>query len=127
MNPLNQHRWLRPILPEELEALRASAEADQHAVIAPTHVFVKDGEVIGYASLAAVPLLLPWFHSEKCKAADSVYFINVMENLLASMLSPDGHGMIAVPVAAESPFQPCIEKLGYTRAGEFSLTLKKVR
>lgn len=131
MNPLaltGKHlRWLRPARGRDLEALHQLAREDNHEVIAPTHVFVKDGELIGCASVAAVPLMLPWFHTTKCKAADSVYMINQMENLLANIMAPNGNDLICVPVVKNSPFEPYIERLEYVNAGTVNLTFKKVR
>lgn len=119
-------RWLRPVSLQELPALQQQAEQDHHALIAPTHVFVKQNEPVGYASIASVPLVLPWFDTRKCQAADSLYFINVMENLSAGFMRSDSHGLICVPVMEGSPFEPYIDKLGYVNAGRATLALKKV-
>jgi hypothetical protein len=119
--------WMRMARESDLPELQSLAENDAHALICPTHVFLKDGKLVGCASVASVPLVLPWFHTERCHARDSRYFINQMENLLASGMPAQGPGVICVPFAQNSPFHPYIERLGYTNAGEFSLTFKKVR
>ena len=125
LNP-NKLRWLRPARGSDLEELRRLAQADNHEVIAPTHVFVKDGELAGCASVVSVPLVLPWFHTTRCKAADSLYMINQMENLVANIL-PVGSDLVCVPFVKGSPFEPHIERLGYVNAGAVNLTFKKVR
>lgn len=118
--------WVRPVRHEDNDVLVALANQDQHAVIAPTHVFVSRGEVVGYVSVGAVPLVLPYFHTTKCQVRDSLYFINHVENLIAS-LAPQGQDSICVPFVAASPFQPYIEKLGYVNTGPANITFKKVR
>lgn len=118
---------MRPIDERDFAALRALAEADNHELISPTHVFLKDGEHVGCASIAAVALILPWFHTTRCLARDSVYFINQMENCAANVLPPAGSGLICVPVVETSPFQQHIAKLGYINAGPATVALKKVK
>jgi hypothetical protein len=122
---MNRH-WLRKIQPEEVHAVAAMARADQHELIAPSHVFTKDGQIVGYASIAQVPLVLPWFDTRKCKARDSLYFINACENLVAECMAPNQE-LICVPFAAGSPFEPHIEHLGFVNMGKVNLTLKKVK
>lgn len=124
---VTQKHWMRPIEEDDWKVLRELAGADNHEVIAPTHVFVKDGQIVGCASIGAVVLLLPWFHTQKCGARDSLYFINQMENLLANMMPANGPGLVCVPVVADSPFQAHIEKLGYVNAGPATVALKKVK
>lgn len=119
--------WLRPVQEEDYPKLKQLAAADGHELIAPTHVFLKDGEIIGCASIASVALVLPWFDTTKCKARDSLYYINQMENLVANILPAHGSGLMCVPVVAASPFQPHIERLGYINAGPATVALKKVK
>lgn len=123
MNP--PRHWMRPIQPHDLEVLHERAREDRHEVIAPTHVFTKEGEIVGCVSIGAVPLMLPWFHTRLCHARDSVYYINQMENLAANLFT--GSGLICVPVVKESPFQQHIGRLGYLEAGSATVTFKKVR
>jgi len=110
-----------------MQALQEAAQTDRHAVIAPTHVFTKEGEIVGYVSIAQVALVLPWFHTERCHARDSVYFINQMENLAGNVLPDHGNGLICVPVVKSSPFQNHIERLGYLPTDQATITFKKVR
>jgi hypothetical protein len=119
--------WLRPLQAADLPVLEALAAADNHAVIHPTHVFVKHGEIVGCVSLMNIALVLPWFHTEKCTARDSLYFINQLENLTANLLPAGGPGVGCVPFEQHSPFTPLLERLGYVNAGQFQLTFKKVR
>jgi hypothetical protein len=127
MSALSNKLWMRKIRADELDALAALAQDDQHEPIAPSHVFLKGNEIVGYASIAQVPLILPWFHTTRCRAADSQYFINQMENLIAECMPANGQELICVPVVAGSPFQPHIADFGYVDAGKVSLAFKKVR
>lgn len=127
MSALTKKLWLRKIRPDEVDPLRDLAQDDQHELISPSHVFVKGGEIIGYASIAQVPLILPWFHTARCHPADSHYFINQVENLIAECMPNNGQDLICVPFAPGSPFEPHIEKLGFVNAGKVALTFKKVK
>lgn len=132
--------WLRRVRESDAAELKALAQADAHEAFRPTHVFVRvtgvtanapDGaesqeEIIGCASIASIPLLLPWFHTERCKARDSVQLINVMENLMAELMNPRQE-FVCVPVAKDSPFEAVSGRLGYEDAGAFRLKFKKLK
>lgn len=127
MNLLENRPWLREVRPEEIETLRRLAEDDNHVLLAASHVFLKGDQPVGYASLANIPLVLPWFHTTRCKPADSLYFINQMENLLAGLIPRNGQDLICVPFVAGSPFEPHMSRLGYTPLDKVTLAFKKVR
>jgi hypothetical protein len=48
---------VRRIRPDEVEELGARAKKDDHEVVLPTHVVLKNGEIVGYLSVGAVPLV----------------------------------------------------------------------
>lgn len=127
MSALTSKLWMRKIRVGEVGGLAKRAKADNHELVAPSHVFVKHGELVGYASIAQVPLILPWFDTRKCKAADSLYFINQVENLIAECMPANGQDFVCVPFVAGSPFEPHIESLGFVNAGKVSLAFKKVK
>ena len=58
--------------------------ADDHSVVMPTHIFRKDGDIIGSASVGAAPLVWWWMDSKRAKALDSVRAIKKLENEYAS-------------------------------------------
>jgi hypothetical protein len=124
MNPPTH--WLRRVQPGDMQELTELAHSDQHEVIAPTHVCLKEGRLVGYASLGAVALVLPWFHTAKCTARDSLYFINQGENVMANAFAGGGTGLICVPVVTRSPFQPHMERLGYLPVDQATVCFKKV-
>lgn len=128
----HKHTYMRAVGPEDLAQLEALAREDGHEAVRPTHVFVRiaedrSEELIGCVSLGVMPTVLPWFHTERCKARDSLFLIDVMENVLAELMRRTGQEYICVPVAKGSPFEKVMGRLGYASAGEFSLQLKKVR
>lgn len=127
---------IRPIAsPAELEQLLVVAREDEHEPILPTHIFRKDGEIVGYASVCAlVPLTFggqpkavqfhTWFHTQKLGPRDSFNLINSLENLMRCG-SPAEFAL--VPVSAESPFNKVMPSMGYSAVMETRLWAKKIR
>ena len=58
--------------------------ADNHNVVMPTHIFRKDGDIIGSASVGAAPLVWWWMDSKRAKALDSVRAIKKLEDEYAA-------------------------------------------
>jgi hypothetical protein len=104
----------------DLDAVQAAATRDDHVVLAPTHVVVRGGDIVGYGSLAAVPMLHVWLDSQRVKARESAMLLNMAEGIL----SAQGLRNVIVPCDPRSPFHPYMEKLGYTRLGTTTLNLK---
>lgn len=105
----------------ELKAqLQLAAARDRHQVIAPTHVVMKDGAVLGYGSLGAVPMFLAWMDTRRATARDSFTAWQLAEADLAAR----GHGWVCMACEAASPFAPYLTKRGYTVAGTAQLCLK---
>lgn len=102
MNTIN----IRPFRPEDEAALVAAAKADGHAVFFPTFVYEKNGEIVGYYSVA-IPTVLCWQDSKKMGALDSVKALGHMEGQLAQFPA------ICVPCDPESPYMRFLPKQGY--------------
>ena len=109
-------------LPGKLEALQAKAGADAHCVIAPTHVLMKGGEVLGYFSLGALPTVQAWFDSNHKHAADSLKMIEHGETIFREQ----GVRMYAICCAEESPFTPHMERLGFRKLGTTVVWIKNL-
>lgn len=125
--PTQLTRAIRPVTAEELPALVELALADGHATILPTHVFEKNGEICGHASVGAICLVVPWFHTQRCQARDSLWFIRQLEQQVARDL-PAGHpGLVGIPFPMTSPFQPLAAKLGFHSTGLMDVCLKVLR
>lgn len=103
---------LQPLVSQaRLVELQMAAAADEHIVIAPTHIMERNGEIIGYLSLGAMPVVQAWFHSQKCRALDSVRMIRAGEQVFREI----GVKQYCVGVSEHSPFAPHMGRLGYTR------------
>jgi hypothetical protein len=94
---------------EELREVRAAARSDGHEPFLPTHVFRRDGAVVGYAGVGSVPLVTVWLHSEDVKPRDTLGALNLLENLVRVSGSP----MVVTLVAESSPFAGAMARLGY--------------
>lgn len=94
-----------------------AAAADDHTVIAPTHVMMRGEQIIGYLSLGAMPVIQSWFDSKAGHALDSLKMIEMGEAIIASQ----GAVAYQVAVSESSPFAPHMERLGYKKV--FTTTL----
>ena len=120
---------LKPRTPEEaqafpvrLQALQAKAAADQHPVIAPTHIMMKGEEIIGYLSLGGMPVVQAWFDSRHKHPADSLKMIEHGETIFREQ----GVRVFAICCADNSPFQPHMERLGFSLLGTTQLWVKNL-
>ena len=107
---------------DKIEALRAAAADDNHGVVAPTHVMVKGGEVVGYLSLGAMPTVHLWFDSKQAHASDSLKMMEMGELILQER----GVRQYAIACAEESPFTAQMERLGYRKLGATVLWVKEL-
>jgi Xaa-Pro aminopeptidase len=124
MNPEVHTLGLAQIRPvrsaEELQALEKAAAADDHTVIAATHLITKGKEIVGYASIGGLVMVNVWMDSQRLKARESCHLINTIENIAAN----GGARALCVPCAAHSPFYPLMPGLGYSRLGVSSFNVK---
>ena len=105
---------------EELAALRAAALTDGHSLVAPSHVIIKDGEPAGYLAMH-MPMVFFWADSERMKARDSVFAIQMVNN----MMKIRGVHQYMVPVADDSPFLDFLPKMGFEKVMTANLLTKK--
>lgn len=109
---LNENRvQILPVTPENFTSAIKAAQADAHGSYGLTDIIYKGGEIIGHLSLNGMPLVLPWMHSDKCKARDALYIMNFYENILKR----SGMKGFAMPCVDGSPLQPYLERLGYKK------------
>lgn len=109
--PRDQHE--AELLPQKLDTLRQLAADDQHVVLNPTHVMVKDGQIIGYLSLNGLPNVHAWFDTKHKHALDSIKMIEHGETIFRQQ----GVRAFTVACAAESPFTPHLPRLGFQKLG----------
>lgn len=93
----------------DIEPLEVAAKLDQHVVLLPTHTCRKGGEIVGYLSIAATPVVMLWLHTQKVSRFDSFNALTFFENETKRF----EHGIIMLPVPNKSPLKPYLKKLGY--------------
>jgi hypothetical protein len=109
-------------LPALLAQLRERAAADNHPVLAPTHIMLRGGKICGYLSLGSLPTVQAWFDTQHKHAADSIRMIEHGETIIREQ----GHPAYAVCVAETSPFQPHMERLGFKLMGTTQIWIKEL-
>lgn len=99
--------------PEMLpELTRACLEEDKHPLpIGPTHVFRRDGRIVGAASVFS-PVADFWAHSTALHARESADLISRAKQL-ASSIQPH----YCVLCSSTSPFAPHMSRFGFNRLG----------
>jgi hypothetical protein len=106
---------IRLFQPKDREQLEKNAKADGHSVYFPTHVLEKDGEIVGYLSLNAVPLVLSWQDTKKMGPIDSVEEIGYIKGSLQNF------PFICIPCDPDSPYMKFLPKAGFV---EYSKPVK---
>lgn len=98
---------IRPFQPRDAEQLVKNAQEDNHAlVVAPNWVYEKNGEIVGYYSIA-VPAVLSWQHTKKMHAMDSIKVLGHIEGQLGNF------PMVLIPCDPASPYMGLLPKQGY--------------
>ena len=105
---MNNQVEIRPVSLHDLPVIHEAAAADNHGVAAPSHVVIKNGEIVGYISMCVVPTVLLWLHSKKCRAAD-LLAVKDYTNDFMTLNNQPGY---LVPIPADSPILPFAKKLG---------------
>lgn len=108
---------------EELDMLATAAKQENHGVFFPTHPLRKDGETVGYFSIAppGAVQVFAWLAKEVC-SRESFHLINTVENLVRG-----GGGMVVCfPVPKNSPFHPLMEGMGYRNHGTYDFFVKEL-
>lgn len=103
-------------------ALLKAAGADRHTAIAPTHVMMRGDKIIGYLSLNGLPQVHAWFDSTVKNPRHSREMIKSGEVIFREM----GVKNYCIACAAESPFTPHMERMGFEKLGTTVLWAKKL-
>lgn len=104
---------------DELRQLEDHAAEDNHIVIGASHVFRKEGEIVGYCSVGHT--IHWWMHTAKCGARDSISAITQMEAILRDRGIQEYHMLCAT----ESPYTQYLEKIGFEKLGTTTVYRKK--
>ena len=111
---------VEPVTEKTLPQIHAAAAADGgHAVLQPSHAVVKGDEVVGYGSLAVMPMMFAWLSTQRLTPRESFSAWKQGEALMA------GKGTVCVPCGMDSPLLPFMEKMGYTKVGTAHIYLKE--
>jgi hypothetical protein len=113
---------IRRIRPEEVPELHALAANDRHVVLAPTHVVVKDGEIVGYLSIGAVPVVHVWMDSGAVQARDSLAVLSQLD----AVMDHAGAPVYLMPCAKDSPYLPHMERMDFRELWDTTLFIKEV-
>lgn len=109
---------INPILSAEtLAKVRAEAAADPrgHDPRFATDVVTKDGEIVGALAVLSLPVTNVWIHSQKCRAADSMFLVNYARSLTHRLAAGQKALTLCAPA---SPLFPFMEKFGFVKLGE---------
>ena len=106
---------------DQLTEAKELATRDQHDLVAPTHVVVKEGKVIGHVSIAGAPLLICHFAMGMAEALDTFTVVHVAEQ----MLELGGAKEMLTVVSPISPVYPNMKKMGYKYLGNVDLFVKE--
>lgn len=98
-----------------------AAKDDKDNMTCPTHILWRNGEIIGTWSLAAVPLVLLWSHSQKMKKEDSIIYSEMIDTLMEEK----GHTNHLLCCNSGSPYFKHMEKFGYESVWNTNVFLKK--
>jgi hypothetical protein len=113
---------IRRVVVEDLETLKRMAQADDHFVFAPTHVTMKNGDYVGFLSIASIPMVLTWQDTNKVKAIDSIQILKYIEGAISQM----GSNLICVPCSPNSPYRSYMERFGYNKFGNCDMFAKTI-
>lgn len=94
---------------EELQKVLALAREDNDSVVLPSHLVEKNGEIVGAASLAVVPVLMLWNHSQKVGPKDSI----ILKHTYEALMEERGIKKYIVLCNKNSPYNGKMKALGY--------------
>ncbi len=102
---------------DDLPVLQKMAIADNHAVIAPTHIIERNSQMLGYLSVGVIPTVIIWLDTDRANIRDSLAAMDFWENAVADR----GGANVIIPCSEKSPFRSYVEKVGYVdlRCGMF--------
>ena len=105
----------------EGDALMSIAKADSHDVICPTDLIVKNGKVVGYMSIGALPVVVGNFSTQHLRARDSFNLIHIAEQ----RVELNGASAVLFPIGLDSPFHSLFPEMGYRKLANVDLFIKE--
>lgn len=119
---LDNHIRVLPITSsEDLQDVYDAAASDEDGVLNPTHMVLKNGEIVGAISIQ-VFCGSWWMHSKKTKGRESLTVFQVMDSLLADRKI----FKYLIPCKDTSPYYKLMEKIGFRKIlGNWGLFIKE--
>jgi len=113
-----------PILDKETyEKVLDAALANGHEVIQPTHMVLKDGEIVGGFSIQ-VTCASWWMDTEHSQRRDSLQAFHAMDALIADR----GHNAYIMPCREDSPYFELMERGEFKKfKGDWGIFYKKLK
>lgn len=93
---------------EERGQIYAAIKNDNDNLDHATHVWVRDGEIVGAASINAVPVLMLWHDSKKFTPRDSLHAQRIYEAIFESL----GFPKLWVLCDKKSPYNQHMSQMG---------------
>lgn len=94
-------------------AVEQAAAADSHTLLSPTHAVKKDGKIIGYVSILAMPIVHAWMDRESATVRDTL----ATQAQIEAIVRDRGVNQYYMPCQENSPYFPVLRKLGMTDLG----------
>lgn len=104
-------KLLRTCSQDQVNNALTIAKYDNHDVICPTDLILKDGKVVGYMSIGAVPMVVGNFSTQHLRARDSFNLIHIAEQRLELAGAPS----VIFPIELGSPFHQLFPEMGYKK------------
>lgn len=101
----------------ERQKVYAAIKNDNDNLNHASHVWTREGEIVGAASMAAIPAILMWHRSDRVRARDSLHFIRVYESVMDQM----GFPRFWTLCNSNSPYREHMEEFGFKPIWETKL------
>ena len=108
--------------PQQAEAILKIAREDNDGVMFPSHVVIKNGEIVGGVSLGVIPFVALWHHSQKTGPKDSL----ILKSIYDSIMETKGTPQYFIACNAASPYVTHMEQLGYNPVWDTKIFYNKM-
>jgi hypothetical protein len=104
---------------EMQNVIQTAKEDGNHGTYGITHVVLKEGLPIGHLSIAGIPTVLAWMHTERANHHDCRTVWDFYENKLREVSNS-----IIVPCMTTSPFYKHMERAGFIEMKNMAVFMK---
>jgi len=107
---------------EEQKAAVQAAIDDNDMMRIPSHVIVKDNQIVGAYNIASLPLVVGWHSTTEMKVRDTLIALNAVASI---MNDRSVHGYF-IASNSNAPVSEYMEKLGHERMWPTNLFYRKL-